>query len=428
MTGFFDLSMTLVLIAMTGSVVLLVMTFLDTLPGRAARLFAVAVVATVVLQSAPGLAMDGGGDSGHRENDRPVHFATSSGLHFYAGGDVDVTGSAEDLFVAGGEVKVDSAVSAAMTVVGGDVSVRDMITDRAVISGGNVEISGTINKHLIAAGGRVDVENDTQVLGDVVIAGGRVSFDGDVVGDFIAVGGDVELSGSVGGNANIRSPNIDIADGTTIAGNLTYSSPTELRLDPSVSVAGSTIREEWRGDRESFFEDMGLGKIIAFAVTALLATLAALFVFSAVVMAVFSRHFDKANGVANAQPLQSFGLGVLVAVMLPTAAVILLVTIIGIPLGLFAMAAFAVLLGLGLVVAAYWIGLKVRGAIKSSVETPRMWGRLGWMFAGLVLFSLIGLIPILGNLVQFLAVVTGAGAFILAASGSGEKPSEAASL
>ncbi len=315
-----------------------------------------------------------------------------------------------------------------MTVVGGDVSVRNVITDRAVISGGNVEISGTINKHLIAAGGRVDVEDNTQVFGDVVIAGGRVSFEGDVVGDFIAVGGDVELSGSVGGNANIRSSNIDIADGTTIAGTLTYSSPSELRLDPSVTVTGSIVREEWRGDRDSFMEDLGLGKIIAFAVTALVATLAALFVFSAVVMAIFSRHFDKANGVANAQPLQSFGLGVLVAVMLPTAAVILLVTIIGIPLGLFAIAAFAVLLGLGLVVAAYWTGLKVRGLIKSDAENPRMWGRLGWMFVGLVLFALIGLIPILGNLVQFLAVVTGAGAFILAASGSGERPSEAVSL
>ena len=57
-----------------------------------------------------------------------------------------------------------------------------------------------------------------------------------------------------------------------------------------------------------------------------------------------------------------------------------------------------------------------------------MWGRLGWMFAGLVLFSLIGLIPLLGTLVQFLAVVTGAGAFIFAASGGGEKQSEAVPL
>ncbi len=428
MNGLFDLSMTLVLIAMAGSVTLLVMSFLDAVPGRAARFFAMAFVAMVALQTAPSFAMDGEREGGYRDKDRPVHFATSSGLHFYAGGEVDVTGSAEDLFVAGGEVKVDSSVNAAMTVVGGDVSVRDVTTDRAVISGGNVEISGTIHKHLIAAGGRVDVEGGTQVFGDVVIAGGRVSFDGDVDGDFIAVGGDVELSGRVGGNANIRSSNIDIADGTTIAGTLTYSSPTELRLEPGVIVSGSIVRKEWRGDEDSFFDDMGLGKIIAFAVTALLATLAALFVFSAVVMAIFSKQFDRANGVVNVQPLQSFGLGVLMAVMLPAAAVILLVTIIGIPLGLFAMAAFAVLLGLGLVVAAYWTGLKVRGAITAGTETPKMWSRLGWMFAGLVLFALVGLIPILGNLVQFLAVVTGAGAFVLAASGDGQKQPEAVAV
>lgn len=453
MTTFFSLSMGLVLIAMTGTAVLLVLSFMENITGRAARAVAVTIVAAAFLHAAPGFAqgnesldsdpasieeietsedvrviadVDSIRSGSQRDRDRTVHFATSSGLHFYAGGEVDVTEPADELFAAGGEVEVDSHVSAAMTVVGGDVSVRDVVTDRAIISGGNVEISGTFNKNLIAAGGRVDVEDDTHVVGDVVLAGGNVSFDGEIGGDFIAAGGEVELAGIVGGNANIRASNIELEPGTVIAGNLTYSSPNELDLGADVTVTGAITREAWRGDSDDIFEEMGFGKIIAFTVTAMIATLAALFVFAAVVMAIFSSHFDKANGAMIGQPLQSFGLGALLAVGMPTSAVILFVTIIGIPLGLFAIAAFAVLLGLGLIVAAYWVGLKLRGLTKAGGEALKIWSRLGWTLAGLFLFAVVGMIPILGSLVQFLAIVTGLGAFVLGMWGGGSKQTEGA--
>ena len=443
----FDFSTSLVLIAMTGSVVLLIMSFMENITGRAARTFAVAMVAVAFLQAAPGFAQDNeepdsvkviiGGVEGIDESfsgrawadgdeDRTVHFATSSGLHLYAGGDVEVTEPADELFAAGGEVDIDSHVSSAITVVGGDVSVRDVVTDRGIISGGNVEISGVFNKNLIAAGGRVHVEDGTRVAGDVVLAGGEVRFDGEMGGDFIAAAGEVEFAGHVGGNANIRATSIELAPDTVIDGNLTYSSPRELILAPGVSVNGTITREAWRGDDEEFFEGIGFGRIIAFAVTAMIATLAALFVFAAVVMAIFSTHFDRANGVMTGQPLQSFGLGVLLAIGLPTSAVILFVTIIGIPLGLFAIAAFAVLFGLGVVVSAYWAGLKLRGLTKAGDKMPKIWPRLGWMLAGLALFGVVGLIPVLGNLVQFLAIVTGFGAFVMAMWGGNSKQAESA--
>ena len=449
MASQFDFSMSLVLIAMLGTVVIFIMTLMENISGRLQRAIVAALVAVVFLQTAPVFAQDqadGGADAvaeaiaeldavdesfsgrdwSDSDRDRTVHFSTSSGLHLYAGGDIEVTEPADELFAAGGEVEIDSHTSSAITVVGGDVSVQDVVTDRAIISGGNLEISGSVNKNLIAAGGRVDVEADTQVTGDVVLAGGDVRFDGDIGGDFIAAGGEVELSGTVGGNANIRASKIDLASGTSIAGGLTYSSPRELTLGPDVTVEGPIMREAWRGDDDEFLEELGFGKIIALALTAMAATLAALFVFAAVVMAIFSTHFDKANGVIKAQPLQSFGLGVLLAIGLPTSAVILFVTIIGIPLGLFAIAAFAVLIGLGVIVVAYWAGLRIRELVKAGGEAPTMWPRLGWMLAGLVAFGIVGLIPVLGNLVQFLSIVTGLGAFVIAMWGRGTSSAEGA--
>jgi len=419
MPSFFELSIGLVLIAMAGSVALLVLTFLENAQGRMGHAALAAIAAVFILNVSPVWAADQDTDT---DRDRTVHFSTSSGLHFYAGGEVEVSGVADELFVAGGEVDIRSPVNSAMTVVGGDVSIRDAATDRAILSGGNVEFSGVINKNLIAAGGNVEVEDNTQVTGDVILAGGQVWFNGGIGGDFIGAGGEVRLAGSVGGNVVIHSSDINIAPGTVIAGNLTYRSPSELKLPPDVVVDGEIVREEWRGDRHDFLDDIGLGSIIAIAATALIATIAALFLFAAVMMAIFSSHFDRANSRMSGQPLQSFGLGVLMAIMLPTAAVVLLVTIIGIPLGLFAMAAFAVLFGLGVVVAGYWAGLRIRKLISSKTDVPTLGPRLGWMLVGLIVFSVIGIVPILGNLIQFLAAVTGSGAFVLAAVGDESSP------
>ena len=150
MINLFEPSMSLVLIAITGSMALLVMSFLESVPGRTARTVAMAIVAAVLLQATPGFAQNDdeqnpdrvsitnvassvntpeaevisvqtvrvGSGRDRDDRDRTVHFATSSGLHFYAGGEVDVTSSADELFVAGGEVKIDSSRSAAMTVGG----------------------------------------------------------------------------------------------------------------------------------------------------------------------------------------------------------------------------------------------------------------------------------------------------------------------
>ncbi|MEQ9447599.1 MAG: hypothetical protein RLN70_01675, partial [Rhodospirillaceae bacterium] len=256
-----DLSETLVLIAMAGTVVLLLMSLMQGAGDRLLRALVV-VAALVALPYAPSaLAAD--------DHDEQVHFATSSGLHFYAGSEVEVSGFAEDLFAAGGEVDVESLTSSVMVVAGGDVSANNIETDRAILAGGNVEVGGIINRHLIAAGGHIDVRDGTQVRGDVVLAGGQLSFDGMVDGDFIAAGGDVELAGEIGGNANIRSSSIKIAPGTAIAGNLTYSSPDELTLAPDVTVAGAITREVWEGDDSRFLDDIGVGGIIAIATAAI---------------------------------------------------------------------------------------------------------------------------------------------------------------
>ena len=342
------------------------------------------------------------------------HFATRSGLHFYAGDEVTVTAPADTVFAAGGSIAVESKDVAEIIAAGGEVNLADVVTNRIIAAGGDVTIGGAITKSLIAAGGEITVRPGSKIGGDVILAGGEVNCDGDVGGDFTASGGSLTVSGRIAGDATLRAGEIVLRPGTKIAGNLNYRSEDELTIPEGVTVAGTVTR--LAGD-DSWEMDFSIGNIVAGILLALLAGIVALFIFSSAVLALFSRQIDQASRIVSEQPLQSLGLGVLLVIALPVTVLILMITIVGIPLGLFTLAVGGILGGLGIVVAAYWIGMKLRRVAAGDGTKPRFLVLLGWTLLGLVLFCLVGLMPIVGNLAQFFALVTGFGAFVLAMLG-----------
>jgi hypothetical protein len=350
----------------------------------------------------------------HGRDRGPVHFETSSGLHLYTGGDVNITESAKDAIIAaGGQIDVDKVSAADIIAAGGDVELRGVSVGRVIAAGGDVEINGDIKTSVIAAGGHVKVPEGTKIGGDMLVAGGDLNLAAAIKGDLMAAGGNIDLNGNIGGNAILRSRFIDIDPATRIAGNLTYSSPEELKLADGI-VSGTVTREEWRGNR-SFAENFGVRNIVAIAIVAVIGAIVALFMFAFVALVIFAPVIGRAGKSISEEPLQSFGLGMLLAIMMPFVVIVLVITIIGIPLAVFAGAIFAILFGLGLVTAAYWIGLRLRKWTKGSDEIHSFGGRLIWTLAGLVAFSVVGLVPILGNLAQLLAVLMGLGAIVLCA-------------
>ncbi len=116
-----------------------------------------------------------------------------------------------------------------------------------------------------------------------------------------------------------------------------------------------------------------------------------------------------ADAVADAlggAPLASLGWGVLVVLSVPVAAVALVVSVLGVPLGL------ALFLSLGL----WWlVGLAWAAwcAGRALVQAPH--GRVQAFLAGWAILAAVGLVPILNAAVWTLAPVLGVGAMLVAA-------------
>ena len=98
-------------------------------------------------------------------------------------------------------------------------------------------------------------------------------------------------------------------------------------------------------------------------------------------------------------------------------AVVLLITIIGIPVALLLMSLYLVVLFLGWVTTALWIAQRGLAALRPGQPAGRGLQLLA-LLLGLVALSLLRAIPLLGGLVGLLALLAGIGALALRSFGN----------
>ena len=141
----------------------------------------------------------------------------------------------------------------------------------------------------------------------------------------------------------------------------------------------------------------------------MLLLLVALTILGAAQVLAFPEHSIKSARLGRSSPWRTFGIGFAVLVATPIAAVILLSTVIGIPLGLVLLAAYVVLASLGLGNAALLVGRQSLAWMGRNWDSGA-WGRIGLVVIGLLIIAIVGLIPILGAIAVLAAISIGIGA------------------
>ena len=107
----------------------------------------------------------------------------------------------------------------------------------------------------------------------------------------------------------------------------------------------------------------------------------------------------------------SLGRGLVVALLGPAVVALLMASVIGIPVGMITSAALFLLFVLGFVAISYCIGLYVRR--RSSQNTLSGTGsRILSTALGMIVMFVVALVPFVGWVVDFLAVIAGVGAVV----------------
>jgi hypothetical protein len=330
---------------------------------------------------------------------------------YSAGGEVRTTAPVlGDYTAAGGHVLVDHAVSGDATLMGGSVEVRAPVGDDLRVAGGDVRIDSAVGGELLVMGGKVDLGTGLAVGRNAQVLGSKITVAGRIEGDFDAKADRVVINGEVRGDAKIHASHVELGPEAKIGGELHYVSDHELVRAEGASVAGPIAREErpvtkprervvdrsWRGGRWIGGVATYLG-VLAVAALFLLAV--------------------PAFGAAAAQRVRStpwtvLGLGLATLLALPMLAVLLFVTLLGIPVAFALLALYPVALLLGFVVSVLFVAGVLPPAFR--LPGPQTFGAsMGWFAAALLLVMVIARIPFLGALVMLFVALAGLGAGVL---------------
>jgi hypothetical protein len=321
---------------------------------------------------------------------------------YMAGGNVTSAGSIEgDLITGGGTVTVSGPVSGDIIASGGTLTILSTVGDDLRVAGGTIVVQGSVGGDIIAAGGQITI-GGPGVQGDLAIAGGSVRIDAPIAGNLKVGGGTVYINAPISGTVTIDAGEVTLGSKAVITGTLFYKAEKELTKEEGASVIGKVT-----------FEKREVSKMPAAALAAafslfMLGKFLMLLVCTLTIGLVCKRFSKTAVTKAVERPLLELGRGLLALAALPALSVVALITIIGIPFGVLGILSFITLLLLAWIVAPIVVGSVVYRYF-SKRDSEISWKTI---LLGVVLYSIVGMIPLLGGLVQGLLTLLTLGVLV----------------
>ena len=336
------------------------------------------------------------------------------------GGLIAINGTIHgDLVAIGQFITIDGTVTGDVIAAAQGIAIRGQVggTVRAAAGGSviptgfgsGVVLDGKVANDLVVAGDEVTILSNGRVGRDAIIGAANATIAGQIGRDLQAGGTNVKIDGSIGGNVTATVDRLQITDRGTVGGSLTYTSKNEAQIVNASSVKGSSVRQSPDNGRAPLFSGT------AALVVEWLKGLIGLLILGILVVFFFPGFARRAGEALVRSPWLTLGIGALVLIGLPILSVIFFAVgglIGGWWIGFVVLALFGVALALSIPVAAVGIG----GALLRVARRPvPVWFAL---LIGLIVLLLVALIPILGGLVIFCALLFGMGATTMAVIGN----------
>ncbi|MHB8831371.1 MAG: bactofilin family protein [Patescibacteria group bacterium] len=323
-----------------------------------------------------------------------------------------------DAFLAGSIIRVSGSVGQSLMAAGSMVNVMGPVGHALRVAGSQVTIGSTVEGDVMAAGGMVYILPSAVIKGDLYLASGSAIIEGKVMGNIKATGGEVALRGEVGKDVYVESEGLALGPQAKLDGKLTYKAPKEATMADGSKVAGGVdfkkVEKSERGQIKAEKREINWQWILVWFLGMLAISLVAAYLGNYFFK---QRVADITNNVLNNFAKQ-MGWGFVWLVVVPIACLILLVTIIGIPFSIFACLVYALAITLAKVLAGIILGswlwklITKKGANGNGKGWPVDWKVI---LLGIVLISLLSLIPIIGWVIVFIFFLAALGGIMTAA-------------
>jgi len=333
---------------------------------------------------------------------------------YFAGGNTKIDSEVKgDLYVAGGQVVINNNIGGDLVIAGGKVAVMGNVEGDLRVLGGDVTLLGNVKEDLIALGGNVTVGNKSVIGGSMVVAIGSLIMDGDVKGGMQGALGVLTMGGKVEKDVIISvQDKMNFTPTAKIMGALKYSSMIETVI-PAGVVGGAIEFNKFEGknnmkfDKDTLLKELTYSYII-YKVVSFLGALLLLLILVLMCPNMLAKFGEgmKGNGV------KAFGVGLLTIILTILGSLLLMATIVGIPVALILLVALFVSFYVAKIFASLWIASYLFSFAKKKGRNIKV--KL-FFATGLILllYYIVGIIPIIGWLITFVLFLVGLGGLVL---------------
>jgi hypothetical protein len=326
------------------------------------------------------------------------------------GSNITINGTVNgDVIAFGQNITVSGTIDGSLTAAGQTIRINGKISRGVRAAGQTINVGGSIGRDLVVGGMDVNVTGSGKIGGDLVIGAQTSLIAGSITGNIKASTSNITISGSVGGSVEITGQEVTLASSANIKGNLTYTSTNSANIQSGATIGGKTSHQQPQQAEPSrnlvafgIFGAM-VGRILAFLM---------LLVVGIILIVIIPKKMSILSSSLRGSPLSTLGWGALLLFVTPIAAIIVMLTIIGLPLGIIGLALWGIALYLSEIPVALLIGWLI---LRYNRDIGNRGIMIGAFALGLFILSLLTAIPIIGWIIWLFAAMFGLGTLISSA-------------
>lgn len=311
---------------------------------------------------------------------------------YIAGRHVDVAGEVNgDLFCAGQNINVSGTIHGDIICAGQTITITGKVDGDVRAAGQTVVIGSIIDGNLTVGAQDLTINASANIGGDVTGGVDSLVINGNIGRDVVLGASQATINGNVARNIKSGVEHLNLGNNATVGGKIKYTSYNELNRAPGAKVSGSVSRSQPK-KQESHSGWFGIGFRVYWFFAMLVVALALILLFPSVFQASANRTMKSLG--------RTLLVGVGATLLTPIVFILLLITLVGIPLGLLLLLGWVMALILSGPFFAYLIGREIWRGQHNQILV---------MLLGATLLLLVYNIPWIGFIVMLAAIFIGMG-------------------
>lgn len=324
---------------------------------------------------------------------------TVDGSLWTGANNIDIAGTVNgDVFCGGQTVNISGTVKGDVICGAQTITISGHVEGNVRIGAQTVNLTGIIDRNASVGAQTINTDSKSQIGGDASLGATNITLNGKVGRDLAVAGTSVTLSGEVGRDIKSGIDKMSLLSGAKVGGSVDYTSNNKIDIASGVMVSGALTQHQPKQSQRQLVHLMIFGGVMAL-LAGLILLLTAL-----VITALAPRLVHSVAGQAIQRPWVALLTGFVASIVVPILAVLLMITVVGIPLGILMLVSWIVIAMASGLFSAYYIGRR----IWSSQGNPLLRVLLG----GVILLILL-MVPVLGFFVMLAAFWLGAGMVLL---------------